>query len=73
MENLTKMKSEEVIKILKDYKNRSNKELVSTLDFLYKDFNETKDLIIKLTHHLDSTENSYNKLLEEINKRTKNE
>jgi hypothetical protein len=73
MENLTKMKSEEVIKILKDYKNRSNKDLVSTLDFLYKDFNETKDLIIKLTHHLDSTENSYNKLLEEINKRTKNE
>jgi len=73
MENLTKMTSEEVIKILKNYKNSSNKELISTLDFLYKDFNDTKDLIIKLTHHLDSTENSYNKLLEEINKRTKNE
>jgi hypothetical protein len=28
-------------------------------------------LIIKLTKHLDSTESSYNKILEEINNRTK--
>ncbi len=73
MENLINMSSEEVIKILKNYKNSPNKDIVSALDFLYKDFNDTKDLIIKLTHHLDSTENSYNKLLEEINKRTQNE
>jgi len=66
------MKSEEVLGILKDYKNKSNKDLVSTLDFLKEDFEKTKDILVKLTYHLESTENSYNKILEEINKRTSN-
>lgn len=66
------MKSEEVLEILKDYKNKSNKDLVNVMDFLKSDFEKTKDLLVKLTHHLDSTENSYNKILEEINKRTNN-
>lgn len=65
------MEQEKIIEILKDYKNKSNKDLISALDFLYDDFNKTKDLILKLTTHLDSTEFSYNKLLEEINKRIK--
>lgn len=73
MEKVINMEQEKILEIIKDYKNRSNKDLVSVLDFLYEDFNKTKDLIIKLTHHLDSTEISYNKLLEEINKRTNNE
>lgn len=67
------MEKEKILEIIKDYKNRSNKDLISVLDFLFEDFNKTKDLIVKLTHHLDSTEISYNKLLEEINNRTKNE
>jgi DNA anti-recombination protein RmuC len=66
------MKSEEVLEILKDYKNKSNKDLVSALDFLKEDFEKTKDILVKLTYHLESTENSYNKILEEINKRTSN-
>jgi hypothetical protein len=66
------MKSEEIIELLKDYKNVSNKDLTSALEFLNEDFNKTKDLIIKLTYHLDSTENSYNKLLDELKKRMKN-
>ncbi len=65
------MDQEKILKILKDYKNKSNKDLISALDFLYDDFNKTKDLIIKLTVHLDSTELRYNKLLEEINNRIK--
>jgi sulfite reductase alpha subunit-like flavoprotein len=73
MEKIINMDQEKILEIIKDYKNKSNKDLVSVLDFLYEDFNKTKDLIIKLTHHLDSTEISYNKLLEEINNRTKNE
>jgi hypothetical protein len=73
MEKVINMEQEKILEIIKDYKNKSNKDLVSVLDFLYEDFNKTKDLIIKLTHHLDSTEISYNKLLEEINNRTKNE
>lgn len=66
------MTSEKVLEILKDYKNSSNKDLSDTMDFLMEDFDKTKDLIIKLTHHLDSTENSYNKLLSEYKKRIEN-
>jgi DNA anti-recombination protein RmuC len=66
------MKNEEILEILKDYRNKSNKDLVNTLDFLKNDFEKTKDLLLKLTYHLESTENSYNKILEEINKRTSN-
>jgi len=73
MEKPINMEQEKILEIIKDYKNKSNKDLISVLDFLYEDFNKTKDLILKLTHHLDSTEISYNKLLEEINNRTKNE
>jgi len=72
MENLINMKNEEILEILKDYRNKSNKDLTDAMNFLFEDFNKTKDLILKLTYHLDSTENSYNKLLEEINNRTKN-
>lgn len=64
------MEQDKLLEILKNYKNKSNKDLINALDFLYDDFNNTKDLLVKLTHHLDTTEISYNKLLEEINKRT---
>ena len=70
MENRTKLSSEKVLEILSEYKKTPNKDLIEVLDFLYEDFEKTKDLIIKLTNHLDTTENSYNKILEEINKRT---
>ena len=70
MENHTNINSEQVLSILSEYKKSSNKDLISVLDFLSDDFEKSKELILKLTHHLDSTENSYNKILEEINKRT---
>ena len=70
MEKHSKLSSEKVLEILSEYKNTPNKDLIAVLDFLYEDFEKTKDLIIKLTNHLDTTENSYNKILEEINKRT---
>ena len=38
MVNLIKMKNEEILEILKDYRNKSNKDLVNTLDFLKNDF-----------------------------------
>jgi len=41
------MKSEDALEILKDYKNKSNKELTDVLDFLQEDFDKTKDLIVK--------------------------
>ena len=64
------MKSEDVLEILKDYKNKPNKELTDVLDFLQEDFDKTKNLLVKLTYHLETTENSYNKILEEYKKRS---
>jgi hypothetical protein len=69
MENHTKMEHNEILDILKNYKNKSNKDLKTAMDFLYNDFEQTKNLILKLVNHLDSSEKSYNKLLEEFNKR----
>ena len=63
------MTDQEVLDILKDYKNKSNKNLTEVMDFLQDDFTKTKDLIIKLTYHLDETEKSYNKVYEEFKKR----
>ena len=69
MENRTKITSDEVLSILKDYKNSSNKDLEKVMDFLNEDFERTKDLLIKLSTLLDSTKDSYNKLYEEYKKR----
>lgn len=69
MENRIKITNDEVLSILKDYKNSSNRDLEKVMDFLNEDFEKTKDLIIKLTNHLDSTKDSYNKLYEEYKKR----
>lgn len=67
------MDSNRALEIIKNYKNSSNKELSELMDFLNEDFEKTKDLIIKLTYHLDSTEESYNKVFEEYKKRLNNE
>jgi hypothetical protein len=66
------MEQEKILEILKNYKTVPNKELLEILKFLDEDFYKTKDLILKLTHHLDTTEISYNKILEEFNRRTNN-
>lgn len=63
------MTDQQVLDILKDYKNKSNKNLTDVMDFLQNDFEKTKDLIVKLTYHLDETEKSYNKVYDEYKKR----
>ena len=62
MVNRIKMELEEIKNIINDYKNKPNKSLVTAMDFLKEDFEKTKELLIKLTHHLDTTENEYNKI-----------
>jgi hypothetical protein len=69
LENHINMTDQEVLDILKDYKNKSNKNLTDVMDFLQDDFQKTKDLIVKLTYHLDETEKSYNKVYDEFKKR----
>ena len=45
-------------------------ELVQAMDFLSEDFEETKQMIVNLSIHLDNVENLYNKILVEYNSRT---
>jgi sulfite reductase alpha subunit-like flavoprotein len=63
------MDTDEIKKILTNYKNESNKNLTGVMDYLKNDFDKTKEIIIKLTHHLDVTEKEYNKIYEEYKKR----
>lgn len=63
--------AEKVLKIVKDYKSQSNKDLIFTMDFIQDDFTNTKETLVKLTHHLDKLENTYNLILKEYEKRNK--
>tara|TARA_R110001592_G_scaffold11701_3_gene57470 strand:+ start:245 stop:442 length:198 start_codon:yes stop_codon:yes gene_type:complete len=65
------MDDNKITKILLEYKTSPNKDLLETMDFLQNDFEETKKNIIKLTHHLDSSEIIYNKILNEYKSRVK--
>jgi len=56
----------EIIKKPSDY---SNKNLEESLHYLSENFEDTKKRLLELTQLLDFTENSYNKILEEYNKR----
>lgn len=66
-----RVKATEVLKIIKDYKTKSNRDLQIAMEFINEDFKVTKDSLVKLTHHLDSLENTYNILHKEYTERTK--
>ena len=63
--------TEKVTNIIKDYKSSSNKDLIYAMTFIQNDFNLTKETLIKLTHHLDKLELTYNTILKEYQSRTK--
>lgn len=67
-----KQKAEKVVQILKEYKTRPNKDLITAMDFLNEDFEKTKQSLLKLTNHLDKVESSYNMLLKEFQNRNNN-
>jgi hypothetical protein len=69
--NEKKIKSIEILEIIKNYKEKSNKDLQLAMDFIQEDFNLTKESLVKLTHHLDKLENTYNILYKEFIDRNK--
>jgi hypothetical protein len=69
--NEKKIKSGEILLIIKEHKERSNKDLQMAMDFIQEDFNFTKEHVIKLTQHLDKLETTYNLLHKEYTSRTK--
>jgi hypothetical protein len=64
------MENEKITEILKDYKNKSNKDLIYVMDTINSDFTKTKESLINLSYQLDFLEETYNKILEEYKKRT---
>lgn len=60
---------EEVLEIIKDYKNKSNKDLIKAMDLIIQDFEFCKKQIVELTIQLDKLENTYNTLLKEYDGR----
>jgi len=65
----TKITSGQIIEIIKDYKNKSNKDLKIAMDFISEDFKLTKDSLLQLTNHLDKLTKTYDTLLKEYDKR----
>ena len=60
-----RIKAGEILLIIKEHKDRPNKDLQLAMDFIKEDFNFTKENVIKLTQHLDKLENTYNLLHKE--------
>ena len=65
-----KEQSEKAIKIIKDYKSHSNKDLTFVMDFIQEDFKLTKESLIKLSEHLDKLELTYKMIHKEHENRT---
>lgn len=65
------MDKEKIIEIVSDVKNKSNKDLFLAINELNDEFEKTKTLIIDLTRHLDTVEDLFNEINDEIENRIK--
>jgi hypothetical protein len=65
-----KISIEQFNEIVSDFKNKGNNELIKAMDFLTEDFDETKQMIVELSLHLDNIETLYEKILKEYKFRT---
>jgi len=71
LENYFNMDKDKIIEIAKDAKNKSNKDLIEARDLLLTEFDNTKKLIIDLTHHLEAVEEYYKSINKELGNRVK--
>lgn len=70
LENHIKMDNK-LKNVILEYKSLPNKDLEYALNVLSEDFEKTKGLLVKLTHHLDGIEKNYNNIYSEYKKRIK--
>jgi hypothetical protein len=61
--------SSKILEIIKNYKDSSNKDLLLSLQYIEKDFNYTKETLLKMSKHLDKLEYTYNILNKEYKER----
>jgi hypothetical protein len=60
-----------IFNIIKEHKDKPNKDLETVMSYLNEEFKNTKDLLVKLSKHLDNVEFNYNKVLKEYESRKK--
>ena len=53
-----------ILEIAENASKRSNKDLIEAATILTKEFEDTKTLMIQLSHNLDNVENSYYQISE---------
>ena len=63
------MDKERIVEISNDVKNRPNADLFEARDFLRKEFDDAKGLIINLTRHVEAIEGYYEIINDEIKNR----
>jgi hypothetical protein len=63
------MNHEKIYEVFKNVKDKPNKDLIESLNTLTYEFEKTKDLIIDLTRHLDSVQEMYDVINDELGKR----
>jgi len=63
------MELEDYKKIISEYESRPNKDLVNVMDYINDEFEKTKQQVINMTLYLDNLEITYNKILNEYQKR----
>lgn len=66
---MNKEELQEIIDSQKDLKNLPNNILISYMDSLSQDFDDTKEKIINFTYYLDKVEELYNNILNEYQNR----
>lgn len=66
---MTNEELQQIIESQKDLKNISNSVLISQMDLLTQDFDDTKEKIINMTYYLDKVEELYNNILSEYQNR----
>ena len=54
---------------IKEYKTKSNDEILKTMKILKDEFDKTKKIIVDLSYHLEDVERKFNLLNDEVSKR----
>lgn len=65
------MDKDKIIDVVKNVKDKPNKDLFEAREILMTEFDKTKELIIDLTKHLDAVQNYYEQINAEIGNRIK--
>jgi biotin synthase-like enzyme len=63
------MTQDKIYEVVKNAKDKPNKDLTMCLGLLSEEFEKTKELIIDLTKHMDTVEEMYNVINDELGKR----